>query len=60
MDVNFFEKIIMEGPWRKNITPCKILKMQFFLVFPLCAHNFDESQGAPKFARLTKYFIKYI
>jgi hypothetical protein len=59
MDVNFFEKLLTEGPWRKNITPCKIKKMQF-LVFPLCAHNFDEYQGTPKSARHTKYFIKYI
>jgi hypothetical protein len=29
----FLEKILMEGPWRENITPCKIKKMQFFLVF---------------------------
>ncbi len=26
MDDNFFEKILMEEPWRKNITPCKIKK----------------------------------
>ncbi len=45
----------MEGAWRKNITPCKIKKMQFSLFFPLCAHTFDEFQGTPKFARHTKY-----
>jgi hypothetical protein len=28
--------------------------------FPLCAHNVDEFQGMSKFARHTKYFIKYI
>jgi hypothetical protein len=56
----FFEKFLMERPWKNKITPCKIKKMQFFLVFPLCAHNFDEFQSTPKSTRHTKYFIKYI
>jgi hypothetical protein len=34
--------------------------MQFFLVYPLCAHNFDEYQGMPKFARHKIFYYIYI
>jgi hypothetical protein len=53
----FFEKILMEGPWRKNITLCTNFKMQIFLFIPLCAHNFDESRGMPNSARHIKYVL---
>jgi hypothetical protein len=38
MDVNFFEKILMEGPLRKIIIPCKIFKNCNSSLFFHCVH----------------------